>query len=70
MSGSLRQHKPGSRLLRLDPGKDPISGKRIQISQVVHGTRRQAERALDEFKVEVRSRDSITSSMTLAKLSE
>ena len=70
MSGSLRQHKPGSWLLRVDLGKDPISGKRIQMSRVVHGTRRQAERALDEFKVEVRSRGSVTSSMTLAELSE
>lgn len=70
MSGSIRQHKPGSWLLRVDIDRDPVTGKRRQMSRVVHGTRRQAERELDDFKIEIRSRGPVTSSMTLTDLFE
>jgi len=70
MGGSIRQHKPGSWLLRVDIDRDPVTGKRRQLSRVVHGTRRQAERELDDFKLEVRSRGPVKSSMTLTDLFE
>jgi len=70
MGGSLREYRPGCWLLRIDLGRDALSGRRIQASRTVRGTRRQAQEALDEFKVETRTRRAVPSSMTLAELAD
>lgn len=70
MSGSIRQIKKNYWLLRVDQGRDPISGKRIQASRTIRGTRRQAEDALDELRLEVRARGTAITSMTLNELAD
>ena len=50
MSGSIRQLKENYWLLRVDQGRDPLTGRRIQASRTVSGNRKAAERALDELK--------------------
>jgi excisionase family DNA binding protein len=70
MNGSIRQIKKNYWLLRVDQGRDPISGKRIQASRTLRGTRRQAEDALDELRLEVRARGTASTSMTLNELTE
>ena len=46
MRGSIRAKKPGSWELVFDAGRDPLTGRRQQRSQMFHGTKRDAEREL------------------------
>jgi hypothetical protein len=55
MSGSIRQLKNDYWLLRVDQGRDPLTGRRIQASKTVSGNRKAAERALDELKFSIRN---------------
>ncbi len=70
MRGSKRKLKENYWLLRIDRGRDPVSGKRIQASRTVRGTSRQAELALDEFRAETQASGSPLPSMTLCELAE
>ena len=68
MSGSIRQLEKNYWLVRVDRGRDSLTGKRIQASKTVRGNRRDAERLLDELKFEIRHQSSSPSSLTLSAL--
>ena len=52
MHGHVRQLGPGRYLVRISAGRDPVTGKRSQPSRTIHGSRRDAELALAELRVE------------------
>ena len=52
MHGHIRQLGPGRYLVRISAGRDPVTGKRSQPSRTIHGSRRDAELALAELRVE------------------
>jgi integrase len=45
--GTMREKKPGVWELRVNTGKDPVTGAYRQLSQTVHGGKREAEAALN-----------------------
>lgn len=47
MRGSLREKRAGYWEVRIDAGIDRLTGKRVQVSRSVEGTRRDAERVLN-----------------------
>ena len=49
MKGHIRQRSKGSWTIVIDIGRDPKTGKRRQQWHTVHGTKRDAERALREM---------------------
>jgi len=53
--GSVTEMKPGVYRLRVDAGVDPITGKRRQVSKVIHGGKRQANNELRRLIAEVES---------------
>jgi integrase len=51
--GHLRPHGDGAWRLHVNGGTDPVTGRRRQISKVVRGSRKEAERALTKLLGEV-----------------
>ena len=47
MKGGLREKSPGIWEVRLEAGRDPVTGRRRQVSRSVHGTKRQAQAVLN-----------------------
>ncbi|MGH3733567.1 MAG: tyrosine-type recombinase/integrase [Acidimicrobiales bacterium] len=47
MRGGLRENSPGVWEVRVEAGRDPVTGKRRQISRTVRGTKREAQRVLN-----------------------
>lgn len=47
MRGGLREKSPGVWEVRLEAGRDPVTGRRRQISRSVRGTKRQAQQVLN-----------------------
>jgi hypothetical protein len=47
MRGGLREKASGIWEVRLEAGRDPVTGRRRQISRSVHGTKRQAQAVLN-----------------------
>lgn len=68
--GTLRAVKgrTGYWELAVDAGRDPITGRRSRVVRGFRGTKREAERALNELVVEVSSGRASASSATLADL--
>ena len=54
MRGHITQRSKGSWRLVVDAGKDPVSGKRRQVTRTVRGTKRQAQDALTDLLIEIR----------------
>lgn len=52
MSGTLREKSPGHWEVRFDVERDPVSGRRRQISRSVRGNRRKAQAVLNSLVVE------------------
>lgn len=53
MRGHIRPHGDGAWRLHVNGGTDPVTGRRRQISKVVRGSRKEAERALTRLLAEV-----------------
>ncbi len=66
--GSVTEVKPGTYRLRVDAGPDPATGKRRQVSKVIHGGKREADRALRQLINEVESGIEQNSKQTIADL--
>ncbi|MHB8190745.1 MAG: tyrosine-type recombinase/integrase [Ferrimicrobium sp.] len=47
--GSITELRLGVYRIRVDAGNDPVTGKRIQASRVMHGGKREAQSALNEL---------------------
>ena len=52
MRGGLRLQSSGVWELRLEAGRDPVTGRRRQISRTVHGTKREAQLVLNAMVAE------------------
>lgn len=52
MRGGLREKTPGVWEVRLESGRDPVTGRRRQVSRSVHGTKREAQRILNGLLAE------------------
>ena len=53
MRGTLREKRPGYWELRVQRGRDPLTGQHGQASRTFRGSRLEAEKALAAFYVEV-----------------
>ena len=70
MSGEMRQRRPGVWEVRLEAGRDPVTGRRLQISRSVTGTKRDAQKALNELAVEADKGRYLGTATTFRQLSE
>lgn len=70
MSGGIRQLRPGVWEVRLEAGRDPVSGRRRQISRSVTGSKREAQKVLNELAVEADRGRYVGTSTTFRQLSE
>jgi integrase len=61
---------PGVWIARVDVGRDPVSGKRRQISRTIKGSKRDAQKVLNEMSVEVDRGRFTGTSTTFGQLSE
>ncbi len=66
--GSVNRMRPGVYRLRVDAGPDPATGKRRQVSKVVHGSKSEADSALTGLLREVESGFSSNAKTTVAEL--
>ncbi len=53
MRGGLRERSPGVWEVRVERGRDPVTGRRLQISRTVRGGKREAQRKLNALLAEV-----------------
>ena len=53
--GHITEQRPGVYRIRVSAGTNPITGKRRQLSQTVHGIREDAERALQTLLRDVQN---------------
>ncbi len=53
MSGFLWQTSPGTWHVRIEAPRDPVTGRRRRVNKTVHGSRKDAQRVLNELAVEV-----------------
>jgi integrase len=70
MSGNLRLLRSGVWEARINAGRDPITGRRRQVSRTVYGTKRDAQRALNEMAVEADRGELSGTSATFGELCE
>jgi hypothetical protein len=64
MSGNIRQLRNGQWLVRVEAGRDPVTGRRIQKSKSVAGSKRDAKKALLDLQAEVQRTPVPSSTMT------
>ena len=69
MSGTLREKYPGIWQVRFDAGRDPVTGRRRQLSRNVRGSKRQAQQALNALVAEAESGRRVGTSGTFEQLS-
>lgn len=70
MSGGIRQLRTGVWEVRLEAGRDPLTGRRLQISRSVKGTKRDAQKVLNELAVEADKGRYVGTATTFDQLSE
>ena len=70
MKGGLREKSPGIWEVRLEAGRDPVSGRRRQVSRTVHGTKRQAQSILNNLLADANIDQGGRSSATFKQLSD
>jgi integrase len=70
MSGNIRQLKYGQWLVRVEAGRDPVTGRRIQKSKTVSGSKRDAKKCLQDLQAEVARTPIPSSTMSLNDLCE
>jgi integrase len=70
MSGGLRERTPGVWEVRLEAGRDPVTGRRRQVSRSVHGTKREAQRVLNSLLVEAEKGQGGRTAVNFKQLSE
>ena len=68
MSGSVCELKNGKWLVRVEGGQDPVTGRRVQKSKTVSGTKRDAKKALQELQLVISRNPVPSSTMTLNAL--
>jgi integrase len=68
MSGNIRSAGYGVWEVRLDSGRDPVTGRRRQLSRRVHGSKRDAQKALNALATEIDVGRFVGTSTTFAEL--
>jgi integrase len=68
MAGHLKKIEEGKWFIRISAGRHPISGKRIQKSRVILGSRRDAEKALHDLRSQEYAGSLVSSSITLDEI--
>lgn len=68
--GSIKLVRDGVYRLRVDAGRDPLTGRRLQPSRTVYGSRRDAQVALSRWLVDLDHRGSTPSALSVAELFE
>ena len=68
--GSIKLVRAGVYRLRVDAGRDPLTGRRLQPSRTVYGSRREAQETLSRWLVDLGRHGSTPSVMTVADLFE
>jgi len=68
MSGSLRQKTRGVWEIRFEAGRDPLTGKRRQISRSIRGSKRDAQQALNALVAEADTGGFVGTAMTFEQL--
>ena len=63
--GSIRKRPDGSWRVEVESGRNPITGKRIRKSRVVHGTKKQAEKVKQELLLELGDKYALRGGITL-----
>ena len=69
-SGSITQLGKNRWRVRVSGGNDPVTGKRIRLSKVVHGTKKDAIAERTRMQIEVGDIDRATKDMTVAQYME
>jgi integrase len=70
MSGSIWSPRHGVWVARIDAGRDPVTGKRRQISRTIRGSKRDAQKVLNEMAVEADRGRFTGTSTTFRQLSD
>ena len=70
MSGNLRSLRSGVWEARIEAGRDPATGKRRQVSRTIYGTKREAQKVLNEMAVEADRGGFTGTSATFGELCE
>ncbi|HVB00127.1 MAG TPA: site-specific integrase [Acidimicrobiales bacterium] len=68
MSGNIRTAGYGVWEVRLDSGRDPVTGRRRQLSRRVHGSKRAAQKVLNALATEIDVGRFVGTSTTFAEL--
>ncbi len=66
MRGGMRERSPGVWEVRAEAGRDPVTGRRRQISRTVRGTKRQAQKVLNGLVAELDQGNHVGSDATFA----
>ncbi|MFI5035021.1 MAG: tyrosine-type recombinase/integrase [Acidimicrobiales bacterium] len=69
VSGTLREKYPGIWQVRFEAGRDPLTGRRRQSSRNVHGSKRQAQQALNALVAAAQAGRSVGTLGTFGQLS-
>jgi len=68
--GGLREKSPGVWEVRVEAGRDPVTGRRRQVSRSVRGTKREAQKVLNALVADADQGRHTGTSATFAELSE
>ena len=68
MSGNIRSAGYGVWEVRIDAGRDPVNGRRRQLSRRVHGSKRDAQKVLNALAGEIDTGRFVGTSTTFAEL--
>jgi integrase len=70
MRGGLRERSSGVWEVRAEAGRDPVTGKRRQVSRTVRGTKRAAQKTLNALVAELDQGNSVATDATFADVAE
>lgn len=70
MSGTLREKYPGIWQVRYEAGRDALTGRRLQLSRNVHGTKRKAQQVLNALVAEAEAGHKVGTTGTFEQLTE
>ena len=68
MSGTLREKTPGNWEVRFEAGRDPVTGRRRQLSRSVLGNKRKAQETLNSLVAAAQSGRYDGTTMTFEQL--
>lgn len=70
MRGGVRERSPGVWEVRAEAGRDPVTGRRRQVSRTVRGTKRAAQKTLNALLAEIDHGNAVGSDASFADVAE